>query len=415
MTSDPWIMIVGAGPNQVPAIELTQDKGFRVFATDQNPDAEGFDIADEGAIASTKNPEKTVEKAVAFAEDHEVEGVMTIAADVSETVSAVAEALDLPGIPREAAHLTTNKARRQERWREAGVPSPRFVTAMSIDEALEAMDERGMDYPVVFKPVDNAGARGVQKVTSKRRLEDAIEELDEYSDDPEFVLEEFLTGTEHSIEGVVVDDEVHWTGFSDRNYDKKEINPPYFLEDGDTLPTALPDETLEEIKQISKDAVRALGVDWGPVKGDIFVSNERGPVVVEMASRMSGDYFTWETVPLHNGTRLLDFVMDLATGRDLDYSLLEPDRNRGVALRYYFPDEEGIIQGIRGVEGVREMEGVHFFRWEPEWRDIEPGMELTLPTSHAERICCVMTHAPSREEAVRLAEKAIENIDIVVE
>jgi len=228
---------------------------------------------------------------------------------------------------------------------------------------------------------------------------------------PEFIIEEFLSGSEHSIEGIVIDGKIYWAAVSDRNYDKKEMYPPYFLEDGDTLPSSLTPAILDKVIDVSSRAVRALGIKWGPVKGDILVDAD-GPKVIEMAARLSGDYFCHETIPLHNGINLLSIVIDLSLGLQIDPDRLKPAFNRGVALRYIWP-KPGIVEDIKGVEKVRAMKGVHFFNWEPRWKDIKKGTRIFPPQSMGERVGCVMTYADSRDEAINIAEKSVSMVKIV--
>jgi biotin carboxylase len=405
------LMIIGAGPNQIPAIKLAKERGLRVVVTDMDPEAEGFALADRYGLASTRDVESTIAFAREVHREIGLDGVMTIASESGYTVARVAEALGLPGLSPDAAWKAAHKVDRQKCFLQHRVPSPHFTSASSIDEGIERASEIG--WPVVVKPADSAGSRGVQKVNNQDEMAQAVSEIRSYSKLPEFLIEEFLTGTEHSIEGIVIDGEVHWTGFSDRNYDKKEVYLPYFLEDGDTLPTTLSDEMLERVKLVSTDAVRALGIDWGPCKGDILIDND-GPKVLEMAARLSGDYFCYETVPLHNGINLLQAVMDLSLGIDIDTSQLQPKFNRGVALRYVWP-KPGVVRDIKGLEEVCAMPGIRFFNWEPRWRSMGIGTVVTAATSMGERVGSVMSFADTREEAVRLAEKAVSMIEIVTE
>ncbi len=406
------VLIVGAGINQLPLIKLAKRKGLYFAVADLNPDAIGAKYADRFYNISTSDIQGMVQLAKKLDEEIGLDGVTSMAAEVSKTISEVAEELGLPAISNETAEVTTNKLKRYERLRKCGISIPRFYPVKNRKEIMSAIKDLGL--PVVIKPVDSAGARGVQKIFDVAMIDVALREIKKYSKADVFIIEEFLQGTEHSSESIVIDNEIYTTGFSDRNYDKKEINPPYFLEDGDSLPTALPDNVYEDTLQLVKEAIKALGINFGPAKGDIFI-DKKGPKVLEMASRLSGDYFCWETVPLHNGTDILNVLLDIAVSNKPDVSLLSPKFNRGVALRYFFPKKSGRIKSIKGVDEVKHMEGVYFFKWEPAYENIDVGKEIRIPTCHAERVGCVMTHADTREKAVRIAEKAVSAITIEVE
>ena len=405
------ILIIGAGPNQVPAIRLAKARGYRVAVTDMNPLAEGFALADVHGIASTRDADATIAFARVLHGQTPLSGVMTMASESAVTVARTAEALRLPGLLPDAAWRATNKVLRQKCWRTAGVSAPRFGEAETTEDAVQVAS--GLGWPVVVKPVDSAGSRGVRKVKTPEEMNAAVQEIREHSQRPEILIEEYLTGTEHSIEGLVIDGKVYWAGFSDRNYDKKEIYPPYFLEDGDSLPSALDKDMLCRAEDLSTKAVHALGVNWGPVKGDVLV-DANGPKMIEMAARLSGDYFCYETIPLNNGVNLLDAVLTLSLGLPVDPKAFEPRFNHGVALRYVWP-KPGIVTAIHGVEEVRSMPGVHFFKWEPRWKSIAVGTEITKARSMGERVGCVMTYADTREEAIAIAEKAVSMIHIETE
>lgn len=334
-----------------------------------------------------------------------------MAAESSYTVARVAQELELPGLDPQIAWLSTHKVERQRAFAAHNVPAPKYAGASSVQEAVKKAEKIG--WPVVVKPADSAGSRGVRKVNDAKEMAAAISEIRNVSNQQEFLIESFLQGSEHSIEGIVVDGEIIWTAFSDRNYDKKEIYAPYFLEDGDTMPTMLDADMEAKARNAANVAVQALGVNWGPVKGDILI-DETGPKVLEMATRLSGDYFCYVTTPLHNGINLLEAVMDLSLGLPINREKLKPVFNRGVALRYLWP-KPGIVKKIYGIEEARAMKGIHFVKWEPRWKDLSVGTKITAARSMGERVGSVMAYAETRDDAVRIAEKAVDMIKIATE
>jgi biotin carboxylase len=406
------LLIIGAGPNQLPAIRMAKERGYMVLATDMDPKAEGFSLADEAGHASTRDVAETIAFARRAHQQNPIDGVMTMASESAVTVARVAEALGLTGLAPEAAENATNKVKRQLIFKKKCVASPDFCFARTFTEACQKANELG--WPVVVKPADSAGSRGVQKVENPQEMEKALKEIRTISTVPEFLMEEFLTGTEHSIEGIVIEGKIFWVGLSDRNYDNKHIYPPYFLEDGDTMPTALDAKTVKAIQKAATQAVFALGIDWGPVKGDIIIDHKKGIQVLEMAARLSGDYFCYETIPLHNGINLLEALMDLSLGLPVDPESLKPRYNRGVALRYVWP-KPGRVISIEGIEAARAMPGVHFVNFEPRWKDIGIGSVIPPAKSMGERVASVMAHGETREEAVRIAEQAVSRIVIRTE
>lgn len=391
---------------------VARSRNWLIASVDKNKNAPGRKMADEFASISTKDYAAIARFASAISDKGDaIHGVTTMASESAISVAEVAQALGLPGICSAAARRATNKVERQECFERANIPAPRFAKAHSYETAIE--QAKALGWPFVIKPSDSAGSRGVQLVKNADQLLAAIHEIRTISKDPCFLIEEYLEGTEHSIEGIVLNGEVVWTGFSDRNYDKKHIYSPYFLEDGDTLPTELSDATLDSVKSISTQAVRALGIDFGPVKGDILIDAE-GPKILEMAARLSGDYFCDVTVPLHNGVNLLEAVMDQSLGMNIDQERLQPRFNRGVALRYVWP-KPGIVKQIDGLEAARSLPGVHFVKFEPRWKDLAVGTRVDPIRNMGERVVAVMAHAETRAQAVAIAEHAVSIIRIDTE
>lgn len=411
MNNQKTILIIGGGVKQLPLIRHAQANGCRLAVLDRDAKAPGFEYADWKIIASTRDVEDSLRQAVDFNRTVPLSGVTTMASESAVTVATIASELGLPGVNVAAAWNATHKVDRQACFARAKVASPRYSKALDFDAALKAAEEIG--WPVVVKPVDSAGSRGVQKVNGPEELQSAVDELRMHSARPEFILEEFLEGTEHSIEGIVLDGVVHWTGFSDRNYDKKEKYAPYFLEDGDTLPSALSAEMIQQVKERSTQAVHALGIDWGPAKGDILIDSE-GPKVIEMAARLSGDYFCDVTTPLHNGINIMEVLFDMALGREIDADRLKPRFEKGVALRYLWP-LPGVVSEIRGLEEVRSWPGIHFVDFEPAYRDLSVGSLIKRPESMGERVGSVMAVGETGAAAVKLAEKAVQTIQILTQ
>ncbi|RJR30243.1 aminotransferase class III-fold pyridoxal phosphate-dependent enzyme [Candidatus Microgenomates bacterium] len=411
MVKPKLVMLIGAGQAQIPFIRTAQKKGYLVLVTDYNQNAPGFKMANYYGIVSTKDPKATTQFALEFNKKHRIDGVMAAGVDVPLTVSAVSNALHLPGIARTVAENAHNKLKRHEIFAQKGIPSPRFISAHSVSQAIKRMQRNKLNFPVVFKPVDSAGSRGVQKITTIQQLENAISELNNYSKSDVFILEEFKTGTEHSSESVVYKGRIYTASFSDRNYDKKEINPPYFLEDGDTLPTALPKKVYEKTLAVVEQAIKALDINWGPAKGDIMVTSD-GPIIFEMAPRLSADYFCTDTVPLHNGTHIMEFMIDLCLDVEPDLNLLKPKYDRTVALRYFWPKKYGFVTDIQGIEDAEKINGIHSFKFEPTWSEISIGSEIKPATSHGERLASVIAVGKTRQDAINKAKRALDSISI---
>lgn len=333
-----------------------------------------------------------------LAEGPGLDGVFTAGTDFSTSVAWVAERLGLPGIPYGAALDATDKARMRARFQEHGVPSPRFTVLEPGGPPLRAAALPGdLEFPVVVKPVDNMGARGVRRADTEGELRAALDTAWAQSRSRRAIVEEFLEGPELSLDAVVWDGRVTICGVADRHI----VFPPYFVEIGHTLPSALPKEVLRQAEEVFVRGILALGLRTGAAKGDIKLT-PRGVMVGEIAARLSGGYMSGWTCPLATGVEVTEAALRLAVG--LPPGDLTPMRAR-VAAERAFISIPGRIQSISGIGEAAAMQGVHevFLR-------VHEGQEAELPINNMGKCGNVIAAAGTYQEAVAAARAAVQGI-----
>jgi len=385
------LMVIGGGPFQVPAIKTAKALGLKVVVTDYNREAEGMLLADYPLVVSTRNINLTVNAAKQFHTSCLLDGVMTIGTDASQTVAAVANALNLPGIPFEVAERATDKIKMRQCLKAGGVPVPDFRPIWTLDEGEQAMNE--MPLPLVIKPCDNMGARGVRKILSRSDFRQAFREAKEASISGKLVLEDFMEGTELSLDALVFDGKIFITGVADRIIERS----PCFVETGHTLPSALPEADVKAVEDIFIKAIRTLGINVGAAKGDIKLTSE-GPKVVEIAARLSGGWMSSYTYPLATGVDLVKAAIQVALG-DTPTNL-KPHLHLFAAERALIPPP-GKILSVQGVEEARKIRGV---------KEVilmkEAGDRVEELNSNLGKMGHVITVAKTREEAIRINDQA---------
>jgi biotin carboxylase/NAD(P)H-dependent flavin oxidoreductase YrpB (nitropropane dioxygenase family) len=393
------LLIIGGGVFQVPAIKTAKSMGLKVVVTDYNREAEGMLLADYPIEVSTRNINLTVNIAKQFHRSCPLDGVMTVGTDASQTVAAVADALNLPGIPFEVAERATDKIKMRQVLKGRGVPIPDFRPIWTLEECQKAVQD--MPLPLVIKPCDNMGARGVRKIERLDDLIPAFREAKEASISGKLILEEFMEGPELSLDALVFDDTIHITGVADRIIERA----PYFVEVGHTLPSALPEKQQARAVEVFKQAISALGIDIGAAKGDIKITPE-GPKIIEIAARLSGGWMSAYTYPLATGVNLYKAAIQVALGETP--TDLKPKTSLVSAERSLFP-LPGKILSIRGVEEARKIKGV---------KEIilmkEAGDMAEEPRSNMGKVGYVITVAKTREEAIRINDLARETLKIEI-
>lgn len=166
------ILIVGGGLLQVPIIQTSKMMKLTTVVADMNGEAPGMKICDIPMVMSTKDIEGMVRESKKLSTKIKIDGVITAGTDASMTVAAVANALDLPGIRYVDAEAASNKVKMRERLKKAGIPLPGFAPVWSLSDTRDALEF--LNFPLVMKPADNMGARGVIKVENREELQAAF-------------------------------------------------------------------------------------------------------------------------------------------------------------------------------------------------------------------------------------------------
>ena len=404
MTDRRTLWIVSGGAEAVPGIQRARAMGLYVVVSDMNPSAPGFSVADEAIVANTYDVDETVAAASAYHKTkRRIDGVMCMAADVPLTVASVAAALNLPGIPVESARLASDKLAMKQAFARAGIPIPWYQAIASIDALRAAIAERG--FPLVLKPVDGRGARGVLRLTEQTDLEWAFAHATGQSRRGGVMVEEYLSGPQISTEGLLVGGEGTTCGFIDRNYEHLERFAPYIVENGGEQPSVLPLPAQRQIASVAMDAGRAMGIVSGNVKGDM-VWTDRGPYVIEIAARLSGGWMSTDQIPLGTDVDLIGCAIRVALGESVPAEDIRPRWHRGVAIRYFFPPP-GRVVAIEGADAFATVPWVHrmgFF--------VEIGEVVQPITDHTKRAGFVITTGATREEAVARAQSVVEQVRI---
>jgi len=390
------IFIVGASSLQLPAIRKAKSMGLRVGVADFNPEAVGVEYADEYFNVSTNDECGIYQAAKAFRAD----GVLTLATDRPIRAAAYAtDKLGLPGISYETAIRATDKEEMIRAFEAHDVAHPWFHV---VDKCVcSATTGSEIAYPCVSKPVDGSGSRGVVLINHADELGEAIRYSATYGYDKRVIIEQFLEGTEVSVEVFVVDRVPQILAVTD----KITTGRPHFVEVGHSQPSRIDLADLRAIEDLAARACLAVGIDQGPAHVEIMLTKE-GPKMIELGARLGGDYIATHLVPLSTGIDVVGAVIVLALGGQPD---LEPKHNRGAAIRY-FSVQPGILKRIEGVEEAQLKEGVEEIS---TFKRV--GDAITELRSSSDRVGMVIAHGDSPTQALKSCEAALEGIVIVVE
>lgn len=392
------VLILGAGFLQSVALRSAKELGLYVIAVDGNPNAVSKDLADEFYPIDLKDTESLISLALRLKTQGGLDGVFTAATDFSFSVSTVAQQCHLPSHSLQAALNATDKVKMRECFKDHQVPSPKFISvdASSKNQANNLM-KSNLSFPVVVKPVDNMGSRACKKVESQQDLGSAIDEAIAFSKTGRAIIEEYMDGPEFSLEALVYDGTITMTGFADRHV----TFAPFFVEIGHTIPSSLDLETQKAVIAVFYQGIKALGLSHGVAKGDLKLTS-KGPMIGEIAGRLSGGYMSGWTFPYSSGISLTTEALKLAIGEKPTDII---DELHWVSAERAWISIPGIIDSIFGMEKARTI---------PFLRDIFPrvraGDRVKFPSNNVEKCGNCISAAPTREQAVIASESAVKNI-----
>ena len=306
------ILVVGAGYLQSFAIRRAKELGYYVLSVDGNPNALGFQYADKSAHIDITDSNACLE----YARQEGINGVITAATDYSIlTVSKIAESLGLPGLNYDAAVTVKNKYLTRKKLFEAKADdTDQSYEISSIDEVKKISD--CIKFPVMVKPVDGSGSRGASKVLKADNLHTACQEAMRNSKSGKAIIESFIVGEEYGAESFVYKGKVHVIGIMR----KWMTEPPFYAELGHAYPSGLNFMIEEKIKQAVKNAIKAIGINFGPVNMDVLVTKEGKVHVVDIGARMGGNLIYSHIIPIGTGIDYLGNVIRVAVGDDMDFS-----------------------------------------------------------------------------------------------
>jgi biotin carboxylase len=398
------VLFIGAGRHQRRALERLRELGVRVVAVDRNPAAPGLSIANIGEAVDFGNVAAVAE----VGSRHGVHGVMTFAADRAvPVVAGVAEALDLPGIGTETAHLMTNKIAMRRRLADAGVPQPRFAAVRHIRDVRPAAEAVG--FPAVLKPADSAGQRGLFLVASLDDLERHLHAALAESTDEEAILESYHAGLEVNGLLVVRDGEVTVVTLSDRR------RPPgvgFGVALAHVYPSTLFGEALAEVERVGRATVHALGLRDGIAYPQVIWGDDGVARLIEVAARIPAGQM--DSVARYGvGVDLIEIGLRQSLGEPVPDELVKPKREQPLAITFLTaepgPLPTGRLVTVSGLEKVLAFPGVVeadlYF---------QPGETIRPVRVDGDRRGYVIALGETSLEAVERAEAAARLLDVEV-
>lgn len=321
------LAIIGASYLQEPLIQKAKSMGIEthVFAWAAN------DVGEKSA--DYFYPISIIEKEQITQKCREIgiDGICTIASDLAViTVNYVANQLHLNANSMECTRLSTNKHLMREAFEKNGDPSPRSILVEDVTD----LSGITLQYPVIVKPLDRSGSRGITKLESAEGLREAIENAKEQGFEKKALVEEFASGQEYSVEFISWKGKHHFLAVTE----KFTTGAPHFIETGHVEPARLSDEMCEQVKRVVSHALDSLQITMGASHSEIKIDQDGNIRLIEIGGRMGGDYIGSHLVEWSTGVDFLENVICVALGQDIN--IVSKHKPYAAAVRFVFGKDD---------------------------------------------------------------------------
>ncbi len=385
------IAVLGAGIYNIQVYKTLNKAGFYTLAIDANPNAPAQAFAHQFACVNFGDKEQLL----AFIQQNPVDAIMPINDWGTQSAAYVSAKLGLVGISEQAALNATDKGKMRDTWQAAGVPNPKYVVFSSLAEIQEKIDQIG--FPCVIKPTDSGGSgRGISVLQSIEDLAWAFQFAAPYVRNNRFICEEFVQGTELTVETISQNGEVTILACSDK--EKPEMRTRVAMSLNYPAKLSLPQK--EYVYNTVKKAVKALGITTGMAHTEVIINGQELKMV-ETGARGGGGHIFHTIIEAVSGISAPVALAQILTN---EYINLNNIAENGSVYRF-FTVPHGILLGVKGIEEIAQWPGV---------LDIgmikQIGQEVGNLKNSLERAGHVITAGQTREDAIELANRAEANI-----
>ena len=302
------LLLLGGDALLLPVIKKAKEYGIYTITCDYLPDNIAHKSSDEYVNFSTTDKEDILE----WAEAKHIDGVLTFTDSGALTAAYIAEKMGLPyQCSYEAASILQDKALFRDFLQKNNFNCPHAKGYSTIEDAMKDLDE--FLWPVIVKPVDSAGSKGVCKVETKGKLREAVENALKFSHKKHFIIEDFLEmeGLSCGSESFAIDGKAVFNGLYDQYFDQESRNP--YVPSGEVWPSSLSASYQNELKSELQRLFSILGVRTGIFNIEFRLCKNGKLYLMEVSPRAGGNCLA-EMLVHATGQNIIDAEVRKAVG-----------------------------------------------------------------------------------------------------
>lgn len=342
------IMFLGGIPYIIPAIEAAHELGYYVITADYLPNNPAHQYADEYVNVSIIDKDAVLK----VAREKQIDGVLSFAVDPGATTAAyVAEQMGLPNVgPYKSVEILQNKTLFRQFLAEHGFNVPAAKGYDSIEAALKDTD--WLSWPMIVKPADGSGSKGVTKVERREDYQSALEVALQKSLGKKVIVEEFIemSGYQSGSDSFSIDGELVYCTFDDQRFDSNAINP--YTPASHAWPSTMSIDAQQYLHSELQRLLTLLKMGTALYNIEVRVGKNGKPYIMEVSPRAGGNRLA-ELLTLATGSDLVKASVAAAMGEDVK-QYIHPVQYDGFWMVVVLHAEKaGIFRGIKVDDAIK--------------------------------------------------------------
>ncbi|MEQ4722908.1 ATP-grasp domain-containing protein [Nonomuraea sp. B19D2] len=392
------LIVLGGGEDQIPAYREGRRLGYRVIGVDQRPDALGAAEADQFLCMTSRDPEGIARALGPI----DVAAVISPASDAAQ--ESVAELRRIYRTPHQTApdalRCTVDKGFFRQVIDRLGLPAYRYVQDDDIEQLIGAAADLG--YPLIVKPADSSGSKGITVLDDPVDLPGAIEHARKHSFSRQVILEELIEGSHGAVESFFADGRLAFMAVTDRVI----TGPPAMISLAHVVPADLEPSVYARLSEAVSAICAEVGHRHGPVNFDFVLTPGGDLCFIEMGARLGGNGMPL-MVRHAFGLNTVEAAIRLALGEPLT---IDVTHRRIAALRILAAEADGVLTAVEGLAELRRM---------PEVVDVQvfksPGEHVRAYTQAGHKLGYLVLVADTRELLEDALDRALRTLRFEIE
>lgn len=385
------LLILGGSRYVIPAIEAAHKLGVYVITCDYLPDNIGHKYSDEYHNVSIIDKEAVLK----LAKELKIDGIVSFATDPGVVVAAyVAEQLGLPTPPYKSVKILQNKDLFRKFLTDNNFSVPVAIGFTNKEDAFEQLDK--FRFPIIVKPVDSAGSKGVTRVDNVADLDEAIDYALSYSLSGRFIIEEFIEKLGHSSDTdcFSINNQLVFASFCCQYFDDGAVNP--YTPSAYTWPSDMPFEKQQELRNELQRLIELLNLGTSIYNVETRVGVDGKAYIMEVSPRGGGNRLS-EMLKYACGQDLIENNIRAALGMQL-LEMTNPKYNGAWAEFVVHSDKNGEFNKLVIDDAIRDKYLIEEDIW------VAKGDKVKAFTGANETLGTIVLKFDSHEEAMSMLQ-----------